>query len=84
MRAHVETSDDAVALGRVHARGERQRWHVLAAREFHLRQIVDEEIQFGRHAAQARLDQPNAHPHTHTHTYSKFTLESVVQSCLMY
>ena len=54
--ADEQAADGAVALQGVYARGEREHGPLLGRGELHLRQVVDEEVQLGGHAAQAGLD----------------------------
>lgn len=60
--AEEDVADPAGRFEGVRAGGEGQRGPGVRARELHLRQVVDEEVELGGHAAQAGLDQPATRP----------------------
>lgn len=62
MAAEEDITDPAGRLDGVCARGKGEGWAGIRARELHLRQVVDEEVELGGHAAQAGLDQPATRP----------------------
>lgn len=62
MAAEEDVADPAGCLDGVGAGGEGEGRAGIRACELHLRQVVDEEVELGGHAAQARLDQPATRP----------------------
>lgn len=57
--AHKQAAYEAVAFQRVDSRCKRQNGSLVRRGELHLGKVVDEEVEFGGHAAQTGLDQPD-------------------------
>lgn len=56
--AHKQGANGAIAFQCVDSRRKGQNGSLLRRGELHLGKVVDEEVEFGGHAAQTGLDQP--------------------------